>query len=143
MLVAGQLLRLHPRARSGPRAARRFWAAAAPETGGDVPQLCGPGFRRGRDRPASARLHATRYSCHCVDSPRAKQVFAGPLGSAVGAVLGKVRGLPPMCPAQGYCAGPAQSRAFPRGPSLRRRGLVLAGHCDAVNGSRPVGAVTE
>jgi hypothetical protein len=103
-----------------------------------VPQPCGPSFRRERNRPAPPRLHATRYSCHCVDSPRAKQVFAG---LAV-AVQGKVRGLPSMCPAQGYCAGPALSCAIPCGPSIRWRGFVLAGHCD-LNGNRPDGAVAE
>ena len=44
-LVAGLHLRLYPRVRCGSRAACRLWAASAPEMG-DVPQPCGPSFRR-------------------------------------------------------------------------------------------------
>ena len=51
-----------PAAGPNPRAACHLWAAAAPEIGKTCSSRFGPSFRRGHDRPAPPRLHATRYS---------------------------------------------------------------------------------
>ena len=106
-------------------------------------RAAGPGPGRGRDRPAEGLTRALGSARQSVNSPWAKQVYAGPRGPAGGLALGSCARTTAYASCAGVLCGPCVAPCLPLGPvSSTARDRSSRGTA-TVHRSRPSGAAAQ